>query len=62
MLTILVIKGSFLDGAGKGVNFYVAKFEGSKLLEPELWKDAVILHFLKILILTLIYLSIINNH
>ena len=41
MLTALVIKGATLDGAGEGVKFYVSKFDTSKLVEPEVWKDAV---------------------
>ena len=41
MLTILVVKGSLLEGSGKGVEFYIGNFNGSKLLEADLWKDAV---------------------
>lgn len=41
MLTILVIKGSLLDGAGYGIQFYIGSFDASKLTDPELWKDAV---------------------
>ena len=43
MLTILVIKGATLPGAGIGVDFYVGTFNGSKIFETELWKDAVII-------------------
>ena len=42
MLTILVIKGALLDGAGIGVEFYIGKFDGSKLYQPEIWKDATV--------------------
>lgn len=42
MLTILVVKGSLLEGAGEGLKFYVASFNGSKLIEPEIWKDATV--------------------
>ena len=41
MLTILVIKGAMLDGAGYGIQFYIGSFDASKLSDPELWKDAV---------------------
>ena len=42
MLTVLVIKGGLLDGAGIGINFYIGKFDGSKLFAPEIWKDATV--------------------
>jgi SNF family Na+-dependent transporter len=42
MLTILVIKGALLDGSGIGVEFYIGKFDGSKLYHPEIWKDATV--------------------
>lgn len=42
MLTILVIKGALLPGAGIGVEFYIGKFDGSKLFQPEIWKDATV--------------------
>lgn len=41
ILTILVVKGALLDGAEYGVEFYVGKFEYERLLEPQLWMDAV---------------------
>ncbi len=41
MLTILVVKGALLEGSGKGIEFYIGKFEIAKLADPELWKDAV---------------------
>jgi len=31
MLTILVVKGATLEGAGKGIEFYIGKFEIEKL-------------------------------
>lgn len=42
MLTILVIKGALLDGSGIGIEFYIGKFDGSKLYQPEIWKDATV--------------------
>lgn len=47
ILTVLVIKGLTLDGAGKGIEFYVGRFEIARLAQPELWKDAVIVFDLK---------------
>jgi hypothetical protein len=34
VLTILVVKGALLNGAEKGVEFYVGKFDFKKLAEP----------------------------
>ena len=31
MLTILVVKGALLEGAGKGIEFYIGKFDLSRL-------------------------------
>ena len=42
MLTILVIRGALLDGADKGIEFYVGSFNATKLSNPELWKDATV--------------------
>ncbi len=41
MLTVLVITGSLLPGAGIGVEFYVGSINTSKFLDPSVWKDAV---------------------
>ena len=41
MMTILIIRGALLDGAEKGIEFYVGSFDISKLADAELWKDAV---------------------
>ncbi len=41
MLTILVITGGLLDGAGKGIEFYIGSADVSKFYEPGVWKDAV---------------------
>ena len=41
MLTILVIRGALLEGADKGVYYYVGSFNASQLARPELWKAAV---------------------
>jgi hypothetical protein len=37
----LVIRGALLEGANEGVIYYVGSFNGTKLAQPELWKDAV---------------------
>ncbi|CAF0839573.1 unnamed protein product [Brachionus calyciflorus] len=42
MLTILVVRGALLEGAGEGVKFYVGQFNISQLGDPELWKDATV--------------------
>lgn len=42
MLTILVIRGAILDGADKGIDYYVKQFNSTKFAEPELWKDATV--------------------
>lgn len=42
MLTILVVRGALLDGAGEGIKFYVGSFDVKKLIDPELWKDATV--------------------
>jgi hypothetical protein len=49
MMTILVVKGCLLEGADKGINFYLGleKFEFDKMLNIELWKDAVTILFRK---------------
>lgn len=44
MLTVLVITGSLLSGAGIGVDYYVGTVNTAKFLEPSVWKDAVILN------------------
>lgn len=44
VMTILVVKGALLDGAGDGVSYYLrgdGGFDAKKMLEPALWKDAV---------------------
>ena len=41
MLTILVITGSLLEGAGKGVEFYIGSINVAKFAEPGVWRDAV---------------------
>lgn len=42
MLTILVVKGALLHGSDIGVDFYIGKFIGSKLFQPDIWKDATV--------------------
>lgn len=49
VMTILVVKGALLDGAGDGVSYYLqgdGGFDAKKMLEPALWKDAVSTFFL----------------
>ena len=43
VLTILVITGCILPGAGIGINFYLGlgSFDFSKFYEPSVWKAAV---------------------
>jgi SNF family Na+-dependent transporter len=41
ILTILVIKGFTLDGAGEGLEVYITQFQFERFKQPELWKDAV---------------------
>lgn len=41
ILTVLVIRGCLLPGAGAGITYYVGQFDASKLGDAELWKDAV---------------------
>jgi SNF family Na+-dependent transporter len=41
ILTILVIRGCLLDGAGEGIKYYVGQFDINRLATAELWKDAV---------------------
>ena len=49
MLTILVIRGALLEGAGIGIENYVGSFNVSVFASPELWKDAVgFTHFFKL--------------
>jgi SNF family Na+-dependent transporter len=40
-LTILVVRGLTLKGAGEGMNNYIVLFDTNKFLDPILWKDAV---------------------
>jgi SNF family Na+-dependent transporter len=41
ILTILVVRGLTLKGAGEGMNNYIVLFDTNKFLDPILWKDAV---------------------
>ncbi len=41
MLTILIVAGSLLEGAGEGVKFYIGTVNTKKFTEPAVWKDAV---------------------
>ena len=41
MLTVLVITGSLLPGAGIGVKYYAGSIDTSKFFQPSVWKDAV---------------------
>jgi hypothetical protein len=40
MLTVLVITGSTLSGASKGIQFYIGSINATKFKEPSVWKDA----------------------
>jgi SNF family Na+-dependent transporter len=42
MLTVLVVTGSLLKGAGKGVEYYIGSIDISKIKEPAVWKDATV--------------------
>jgi SNF family Na+-dependent transporter len=46
-MTILVIKGSYLDGASEGLKYYVGDFNFETLKKPTLWKDAVKFSYFK---------------
>jgi len=45
MMTILVVNGALLDGADKGVNYYLlgptGSFNATNMLDIQLWSDAV---------------------
>ncbi len=41
MLTILIVAGSLLEGAGEGMKFYIGSINTQKFAEPGVWKDAV---------------------
>jgi len=40
LMLILVIRTPFLEGAGDGIEFYIGKFEGSKLADLAVWATA----------------------
>lgn len=41
MLTVLVITGGLLKGAGTGVYNYIGQIDGKKFAQPAVWKAAV---------------------
>ncbi len=49
MMTILVVNGALLDGAGDGVNYYLlgptGSFNATNMLDIQLWSDAVNIKF-----------------
>ena len=41
VITVLVIRGSLLEGAKQGVDFYVGEFKGEIFENDLVWRDAV---------------------
>merc|ERR1712137_335979 len=42
LLLILLIRTSLLNGSEEGVEFYIGKFDGDKLKELDVWRDACV--------------------
>lgn len=65
ILTALIMRGLQLDGADKGIEFYIGKFDMSRFYDAKLWMDAVNIKSLQLFVivnLMLFFFKVCSNY